>query len=466
MPHLRLPVATPCCVISDFLHGTASPFMTHSIILRGLPPLAAALALLWHLPSFAAQATNCDMPTATTVQQELLQGHTNHDRETQCSKNPAYQLLLGKTLNELHRYSEAAERLELALLLQPQDAEAQFEFFIALQNMDDTLAAQALQRDLEQHPNLPPAIRQALANATGNQQPLNTAQRSGWQKQVSLTMGHDNNLLASPVRNQFELTLPGGRVPVTLIDGPQAGFFWRLGGYARFQTLGPANGRMWYGVLSGSLHKTPSESRASYAVARGLIENASIQDHGPFLQAYVTAAFNKKGHFYRELGATTGWDTDIRSAGCRLRIGAEGMLQQFPADNNANSFYQGAQVRALCKNWRIETRAGQNRPRASNRPGGMQQQMTLAVSHWRHHGHNRWQMDYEYENTRDQSGYSPLLEHNRKRRIHKHLWRLEYARTFSQLEIFGGVETVHQRANLPLFNTRTQTAYMGLRKTW
>lgn len=439
--------------------------MMHSVALRGLPPLAAAL-LAWLLPAATAQAADCTLPAASIVQRELMEGYIDHAREEQCSKSADYQLLLGKTLNALQRYTEAAERLELALLLRPQHAESRFEFFLALQGMGDTLAAQALLHDLEQQPDLPSNLRLALANATTSASATAAIPRNGWQKQISLTMGHDNNLLASPVRSQFDLTLPGGRVPVTLIEGPQAGFFWRLNGYARFQTLGPNNGRMWYGVLSGSLHQAPSESRASYAVARGLVENASVQTHGPFAQAYITAAFNDKGHFYHELGGAAGWDTDLRSLGCRLRVGAEGSLEQFPTGSNTNSHYQGIQVRTLCKNWRIEARTGLDRPHAGKRAGGTQQQTTFAISHWLHRGRNRWQMDYEYENTRDHSGYSPLLENNRKRRVHKHFLRLEYARRFSDMELFGGVEAIHQQANLHLFNTRAQTVYTGLRKTW
>lgn len=469
---------------------------------RGMLPLAAAVALIWALPAAPAQTaqaaptpaphartghsqasntqsalpsqssqqhrTACELPAPALVQQELIAGYTDQDREARCSKNADYQLLLGKTLNALQRHTEAAERLELALLLRPQHAESRFEFFLALQGMGDTLAAQSLLQDLQSQPDLPAPVRQALVKATTPSTPAPlAAQQTAWQKQISLTLGHDNNLLASPVRSQFELTLPGGRVPVTLVEGPRAGMFWRLSGHVRFQSPGPAHGRMWYGALSGSLHQTPRESRASYAVARGLVENASVQSHGPFLQAYVTAAFNNKGHFYRELGGATGWDMDLATLGCRLRLGAEGTLQQFPSSSNVNGHYHGLQVRALCANWRVEARTGQDHPHGTaHRPGGTQQQTTLAISHWQQRGRNRWQVDYEYENTRDQKGYSPLLENNRKRRVHKHLLRLEYAHHLPELEIFAGAEAIHRRANLPLFNTRAQTLYMGLRKNW
>lgn len=335
--------------------------------------------------------------------------------------------------------------------------------------MGDTLAAQALLQDLNQQSDLPAPIRLALAQATTAPATPTAlaAQQAGWQKQISLTLGHDNNLLASPVRSQFELTLPGGRVPVTLLEGPRAGMFWRLSGHVRFQRPGPTTGRMWYGALSGSLHQTPREARASYAVARGLVENASLQSHGPFGQAYLTTAFNKHGHFYRELGGATGWDMDVAPLGCRLRLGAEGTLQQFPSGSNVNSHYLGLQVRTLCANWRAEARTGQDRPNhATHRAGGTQQQTTLTISHWQQRGRNRWQMDYEYEHTRDHNGYSPLLENNRKRRVHKHLLRLEYAHQLPELELFAGAEAIYRRANLQLFNTRAQTLYMGLRKTW
>ncbi|MDO4794498.1 MAG: hypothetical protein Q4A28_00955 [Brachymonas sp.] len=441
---------------------------------RGIAPLAALA--LWALPAVAAsapvsdiQAADCELPAPALVQQELIAGYTDLAREAQCSKNADYQLLLGQVLNALQRHTEAAERLELALLLRPQHAESRFEFFLALQGMGDTLAAQSLLQELDSQPDLPAPIRLALAQATASPAPSAplAMQQTGWQKQISLTLGHDNNLLASPVRSQFELTLPGGRVPVTLIEGPRAGMFWRLSGHVRFQSPGPAPGRMWYGALSGSLHQTPGEKRASYAVARGLVENASIQSHGPFAQAYVTAAFNNKGHFYRELGGAIGWDMDLAALGCRLRLGAEGALQQFPSGSNVNSHYQGLQARSLCANWRVEARAGQDSPsHAAHRAGGKQQQTALAVSHWLQRGRNRWQLDYEYEHTRDQNGYSPLLENKRKRRVHKHLLRLEYAHKLPELEIFAGAEAIHRRANLQLFNTRAQTLYLGLRKTW
>ena len=56
--------------------------MMHSVALRGLPPLAAAL-LAWLLPAATAQAADCTLPAASIVQRELMEGYIDHAREEQ-----------------------------------------------------------------------------------------------------------------------------------------------------------------------------------------------------------------------------------------------------------------------------------------------------------------------------------------------------------------------------------------------
>ena len=112
--------------------------------------------------------------------------------------------------------------------------------------------------------------------------------------------------------------------------------------------------------------------------------------------------------------------------------------------------------------WRAELRLGNDRARA-DRAGGDQHRYTLLLSRDFYTDHGCWHLAYERESLRDHTGYSPLLDDNRKRHTNKNTYRIEYTIPWHDIELYADAELVRQKATLPLFTTRANTFYGGLR---
>lgn len=288
-----------------------------------------------------------------------------------------------------------------------------------------------------------------------------------YRRSLTLTLGHDDNLLASPVVRDLELTLPGGRLPVTLSDDtrPRQGYFWRLDAHSQTWISGPSPDRLWIGSLTGSVRGTPGNSTARYAALETRLENAAMHQ-GSYYQLNLLAAFNQEGSFYRQSGGELGWDIAMSGDNCRLRLGAELQQRRYPHTTLLDGRYQGALLRYQCNGWRAETRLGSDLARSTGRAGGDQQRQNLLLGRVMQQGPHQWRLDYEYEKIRDRQGYSPLLENDRTRRTGKSLYRLEYLHRLNDLDLFTGAEITRQHASLPLFVTRSNLFYLGLRRTW
>ncbi len=159
-----------------------------------------------------------------------------------------------------------------------------------------------------------------------------------------------------------------------------------------------------------------------------------------------------------------------------------------------SSHYLGASLQWQCsrpgagRQWQATLRAGRDRARDPTRPGGDQAQAGLRL-HWAAPAPAlpglatllapavgapptagaaaRWLIDADYAYSRDARGYSPLLEDGRVRHLHRLTLRLEWQQPLAAgLQAVLGAESVAQNASLPLFRTRSQGVWVGLRGQW
>jgi len=426
-----------------------------------------SLAMSVTLVSHAAESCRLPEFASPVVNESTLERVLAH--EARCQKDADWLFWIGQALNTLHRYSEAAERLESALMIAPGHWQARVEYLVALEGSGEIPSARALHSDLIHDPEIPETVRQALVRRPLPDLPLWREQGNTTYSSLTLTLAHDSNLLGSPSTRALELTLPEGRVPVSLTreSRPKSGSLARLD--FRHQQQWPSeNGqRLWHALFTGNLRYAPNESQADYGAYEMRIENAAYE-RGPYIQTHLLGAINRAGEFYRQAGLEAGWERSRNGQLCRLRLGAEHQHRQYPVARQLDGRYSGLLIRNLCVSpgWKMELRIGQDQAQHQQRPGGDRQRIQIALGHAINWQDARLYLDAEFEHLQDSKGYSPLLEDNLKRNINRQLYRVEFNKPLFTMEFIAGVEIGKQHSNLALFTTESRSVYLGLRYLW
>lgn len=431
-----------------------------AVLLRALVCALAGLGFPW--PAGAGEVCPpTDIESLATADPDA---EPDQAREERCRKSADYQYAAGRQLNARQRYPEAAERLELALMLRPDHWPSQMEFLIALRGTGDLASARALLASLREDPRIPPGIQATLPARIESSLPVlaQTPNQLLRAFRIGLTGGHDSNLMAAPVIRNFDLTLNGQRIPVALADSnrPRSGIFWRLDAGVQASLNASDSERLWLGSFAAVLRHAPSNTDADYAATEARIENAPLQN-GVYFQGSLLTAFNRNAFFYRQTALEAGYDRKTFQRG-QLRLGLEIQQRRYPSAHALDGQYQGFLARYVNNRWRAELRLGQDLARA-NRAGGDQRRAALLLGHDFHTTHGHWHLGYEHESLHDREGYSPLLDNHRKRHTNKNTYRIEYAFPWRDVEFYAGAEFIRQNSTLPLFITRTNTFYSGLR---
>lgn len=438
----------------------------------GVTACVAALVLL-SPRAHAAAPDGCQLPEYSAPVSSIAALGEALNRvlqfEPRCRTHPDWLFWVGQTLNTLHRYPEAAERLEAALMYQPDHWQARLEYLVALEGSNDIPAARALRTDLLNDPGIPASVRAQLAQRRLPDLPLWREQSKAVFGSLTLIQGYDDNLLGSPTLRSLDLTVGDSIIPVALADSsrPRAGAYTRLDYRHQYQQLDAQEERLWQLIVAASARQAPAHPLADYTAYDLRAENAAYRN-GPYVQASLIGARNRSATFYRQTGIEAGWERNRAEHLCRLRAGVEAQRRTYPGERSLDGNYLGLILRQICltPGTRIELRLGQDHARHPNRPGGDRQRAQLALGHAINWSTSRLYLDAEYEHLRDQEGYSPLLAHNLKRRINRRLYRIEYNKTLADIELMVGIEHGQHRANLPLFTSRTTQLYLAIRRYW
>ena len=457
------------------------------------PPLAAplgaaiALALAAFAPTAAAQDLACDstdmlMQSADAMRLAL----------PRCQKNATYLARMGHLYLVEERYAEAADHLERALLFQPENAAAQLDYALALAGSGDLASALNLMLALQQRPDLPEPLRRSLrlatrewASSSGAAAQTAQATRIG----AGLRMGYDSNLLGAPQLRNITLTLPGESITLPVDGSSQP----HPGGYARADmrlehTRLLEGNRRWDLQAAILQRSSPRVNDANSTQAELQLEHARSPTSPGALGYYASGALavlrTHAGTRYASQGLAAGLQWAAAGSGgepagsaipstCAGRLGMEWQNRALQSNQVLSGRYSGISAHWGCSvpagfQWQLAARAGRDQPRQASRPGGAQDQFSLrAYARGAVGGSGAWVVDTEASHSEDASGYSPLLDNGRRRRISRLSLRSEYQQQLAPgLVGLVGIESVAQRASLSLFSLRSQGVYLGLRAAW
>lgn len=389
---------------------------------------------------------------------------------------PADDYPSGRQLNAAGRYTEAAERIEAALLRSPDDRQLQLEYAIALAGSGDVASAQQLLIQLRNEADLDAEMHRqidALLRKSWLQPYLSNLPHGN----VSLVIGHDDNLLGTPSQGAFNLTLPGGNLAVIPSDDqkPRAGFFTRAD--IRFDgalPVGPfqtPSQPLRYGLFL-SLRKTPGQpaDRSHWGV---MLEKTQLLFPSSYLQASHQQLNVQAEPVYRQtlLGAGLAVVGSAWGLSCRTRLGGELQHRSYPQIDQLDGQYTGLQVLTHClaPALQLSLRHGQDRPQQASRPGGTQLQTAIKLAHQTSFYQGNVRVEAEWSWQRDATGFSPLLENNRRRALQRGIYRVEYHGQASGplgWQPFVSLEWMQQQANLPLFSLRNRVISVGVMMNW
>lgn len=362
------------------------------------------------------------------------------------------------------------------MLHNPDDRHIQMEYAIALAGSGDVASAQQLLIQLRNEAALDAETRRqidALIKKSWFQPYLSNLPHGS----ASLVIGHDDNLLGAPHQGAFDLTLPGGNLAVTPSDDqkPRSGFFTRAD--IRFDGALPAgpfqspSQPLRYGLFL-SLRKTPDQpaDRSHWGL---MLEKSQLLFPGSYLQASHQQLSVQAAPVYRQtlFGAGLAVVGTAWGLSCRTRLGGELQRRHYPQVDQLDGQYTGLQAHTGCLNpaLQLTLRHGQDRPLQAARPGGTQQQSAVKLAHQTSFYQGSLRVEAEWSWQRDATGYSPLLENNRRRALQRGIYRVEYhweAGGALGWQPFASIEWMQQQANLPLFSLRNRVISVGVMTAW
>lgn len=453
-----------------------------------------------------AQAPDCN---PAQLQAQLQAGQTIGVAQiSHCQQHAPWLAVLGRWHLFQGRYAEALEHLERALLLDPTQAPVQLDFAIALAGAGDTLSALGLVRQLQQEPNLPEALRQALqARVEQWQNPvtlsLGPLEQRQWRLQLGTRLGHDSNLLGAPNLQSITLQLFGLPVTLPLDDSyaSQPGPYHRHDLALSYQQRHAD--RITHAQASLSQRNTPG-------LLAGRLQQASVQigtslgapadwgwasaDTRLYLQGQLASLLSGQAATQRQHNTAAlmaGLDTSFRpSFGnaqgstpnapapewlCQQRHGLEWLRRATVASPVLDGVYAGLSSQWTCQDNRptgdnaqaqLALRLGSDQPRQPERPGGAQYQASMRLGWQQDAGPGQLQIETELDISQDQRVYSDILAPDTKRRLQRHALRLQWQRPLGQgLQLQLGAEWQRQRSNIALFSIHNWGPYIALRWT-
>lgn len=424
-----------------------------------LPAGLLSLIVLAAAPAAAQQA--CAPPEPGQLDRAL-------EAETVCRAAPGFLRGLGRLLNQAGRYAEAAERLEAALLRDPEDWVVQIEYAIALEGSGDRLAAASLMAALRDNPAVDPAAREEIAAILGRRPHLPVAVL----RVAGLALGYDDNLIGGASVGRFELTLPDGRLPVEIAASqrPRGGRVLRAE-YRQEGELAAYGQGQWRYAAAGSYRWSADYESASTLHAGLLVERRPTREAGPYALAAYQHLRRDHESLVRLWQALAGWETALEAlpGGCRLRPALDLQRLDYPATPQLDGRYRGISVRGAClrDDLLVQIGVGQDRPAHDVRPGGTQDQLSLRLArHFPAGDGAGLTVEFEHSRRADREGYSALLENNARRKLRRNALRMEYRWMYRGGSPYVSFDWFRQDSNLPLFEVENRILMLGVRIAW
>ena len=387
----------------------------------------------------------------------------------QCSDSAEFFALLGAMQLQIGDLLQATESLELALLLDPQNGSALFDYAELLNQQGQTLNAIELGEQLLSREDLPRALEELILERLGAWRRLTTDNQLG----LGISLGYDSNLNSAPSNDSLALTLSGRSIVLDVAPEYQA----TSGGYSRLQVNG--------------LRRTSTANVVS-AMYGGISGKFSDLSQNQLLQASTRFSFAEAGDLSRwniELGldylnyggnSIYGSPT-LRGSYMVGRVGGCGFLptaalqyQHFYTPRLLSGFEGSLGMATVCEipggsgNDRFGIEAGviHNRARYEDRLGQDRDGWRINMVWQKNLGRGTASFQYTHSELDDETGYSPLFDNGVRRTESLNSLNLRYV---YPLDSFGAnanlvawVSYYDQRSSVALFRTRGTVAEITL----
>lgn len=429
-------------------------------------------------------------PQTAAARRTLL--HRFEAVRTACIAHAPFLATLGALWLEEGEPDQALLWLERSLMLDPEMLGAQADHALALAALGEPAARNTLAEQWLTRSDVPPALRQRLAmslpsaagvprgagNGSAGRQVSNNG---GWvsYREATMISGFETNLDHSPRLNEITLTPPDGPVdlPLNTPLRPRSGgavladLSWQLARKTEGGTL------LQTGV-QGSARHAPGETDTNWHDVQlaASVANDWASWRGQLMTSatWVGGPLNEPYRLLR-LGASL----ERNALGCAHRTLLETESRVQSETQSADGRTVGVLWSTQCPVrgtgdwvWGIAVRAGLDRPRNQDRPGGAQHLASLGARLQGTAGAGiRFDVNLRASRIQDAEGYSPLLENNATRQIHQSQLTIELAKPL-RIESLSGAEAlvqlqmVRQSSNLALFRYQGVSTYGGLRWRW
>ena len=378
-------------------------------------------------------------------------------KKKNCLSSPAWLAWYASILNAVGRHLEAADQLELALLLAPETSglSEAYRRTLALINQGSLATKYSPPTDL-----------------TAQNSSSNTSLHS----QLSFNYGRGDNISYSTREAQITLTLPSGSIVMPLAETSQS----------QSGTLAEAlfSARTLTTLSQGKRLSFASELHARRATKN--VANANFKRTQ--LQAEITTPLSQANEAGILMGISQqnyddGTQLNARQLHLRYATAAQqrcrpllslDINQQKQTDHpQYNSYYRGFSGILQCNQTasRSDYRLSWGQDNAPNdRPGGDQSRAILSASHERPLLSGKLQLNGAIHYQKDAEGYSIWLAHDAARKINRLELNLEYIhplpKAWQNWQAHMRIESLKQNSNIALFNVNSSTLWLGITRVW
>jgi len=433
---------------------------------------ALALAVLLLLPFKYSVASVC--PDLSRYYEEEGEDVNSLEAELsalidQCSDSAEFFALLGAMQLQIGDLLRANESLELALLLDPQNGSALFDYAELLNRQGQTINAIELGEQLLTREDLPRALEELILERLGTWRRSTTENQLG----LGISLGYDNNLNSAPSNDSLALTLSGRSVVLDVAPEYQA----TSGGYSRLQLNG--------------LRRTSTANLVS-AMYGGISGKFSDLSQNQLLQASTRFSFAEAGDLSRwniELGldylnyggnsifgspTLRGSYVIGRTGSCGFMPTAALQYQHFYTPRLLSGFEGSLGVATVCEipggsgNERFGLEVGviHNQARYEDRLGQDRDGWRINMVWQKNLGRGTASFQYTHSELEDETGYSPLFDNGVRRTESLNSLNLRYIYPLDSFianaNIVAWVSYYDQRSSVALFRTRGTVAEITL----
>jgi len=374
---------------------------------------------------------------------------------------------LGHLLVQQKLYLDAAEYLEAAILLDPNNKSAQLDYALALSGSGDLRSGSAMLSTLINEPGLPTELAPSLGLAN------EMLKRGGWQARglAGLTIGYDSNLLGAPNLSGLALTVSGQTAVLPL----EPSYLAKKGAYGQADVQYEArkidlDGRRYdfYGNIRQRL--APEYSDANFSQFNLVGEYGSPSSFGETYANYTLSGYQTYSESFYSSNAIGAGAILPLATSCALRLGLSGALRRYATNTVLSGNYLGLQAIAGCQNpfyWQVIANLGQDMPVDAQRPGGAQNQTSLRALTLIPAPAGQVLIDGQAAMFQDTQGYSPLLANGQTRLMTQYSLKTEYQYAIKKdWQAAVGYNWVNQVSTLALFSFNSSGPYLALRLRW